>query len=115
VDRLQVAVLVSLPHRRRVRRASYLPAEKERGSTDAPSLPPEQGSDRKVGEGLETEDHDSPASPDKGKKRSLETPMSHLHDLKGHCDGYDEDDPMEVAFGTVILPFEEEEVVQTKG
>ena len=99
VDRLQVTVLISLPHPRRVRRASYFPAEKE--DADAPS-----SGCGSIGVGPESEDLNNYSSSDKGKKRSLETPAFCRYDPKGFYEAG------EVALGTVILPFDEDESEQ---
>ena len=90
-------MLISLPHPRRPRNhASYFP-EKAKESIDTPSPPP-QGDPKDAKHGSETEDTSF-----KGKKRSLE----YGHDSKANYDYDDEDGLPEVAFGTVIIPFEE--------
>ena len=104
IDRLQVAVLISLPHPRRVRRASCLP-EKTQESNDVQLPPSERGGMNGLGE-AEGEDW---CPSDKGKKRSLETPISYAHDSNAHSGYDDEEVPSEVAFGTVIIPYVEDE------
>ena len=95
IDRLQVVVLISLPHPRRVRRTSYS-LEKVNEGTNPLTLTAEKNN----GDGSEAED-----TSHKGKKRSLEKTISHGHDPRACCGSHDEESVNEVAFGTVILPY----------
>jgi hypothetical protein len=108
IDRLQVAVLISLPCPRR-RRTSYSP-EKVRESTGTDiQPPPPENSDSNGVEDPGSEAGDT-SSLYKGKKRSFETPQFHEYEPKAYYDEhYDDEGLLEVAFGSVVVPFVEQE------
>jgi hypothetical protein len=102
INRLEVVVLISLPHPRRVRRPSYL-SEKSNESTNLLSSSLDKKSSKGGGDESEAED-----TSHKGKKRSLETTISHGYDPRADYGRDDEDGMNEVAFGTMVMPYVEE-------
>ncbi|KAF8490045.1 hypothetical protein JB92DRAFT_3011210 [Gautieria morchelliformis] len=106
IDRLQVAVLISLPCPRRVRHTPYTPEKiRESTDTDIQPPPPENSDSKGVEEGSDAGD----AASYKGKKPSFETPQSHGYESKAYDEHYDDEGPLEVAFGSVVVPFVEQE------